>query len=821
MEESISNVTTKRTLNNIKKCLAKRVSDKDKANEILKVHGLHDDNFDYVKNVENLMNKKISDLSIDDNANKEEKTIKAIQYEAIAPINKLVGYDFLYREMKTLYGKKEAKRLSGLMYDYSLPIHDSSNLLNAYCWSFDATHIVRQGRPFGQLHSKEPKRIESYINSLNETIHQMTNHLAGAIAIGPLFMNLAQILIEEEKITYDELQDKDVRKRIENSLQSFVHSVNHLSRISNQSPFVNVSIFDEPKLKALIKDSLELDLIETGLPIDYWIEYVLELQRIFLDFFNKGDPTNDGVPYRFPVVTICISKDGNNNLLDESFAKEVSELDISRYNIYTSEGTKIASCCFRGDQEAIFKTKDGKIIADTFKNMMDKDYEYVLGKNVWKKFDKVCIDYNKPFYEIELFTGEKIICTDNHIFCTKRGDKRADELRESDFLRRYGDTEELLDLIEESDNEKEEMASEQKISDKFFEDLNKFNVKDVMNNYYFDRIKKVSLIPNEDKKAYCVNIKKGSPYFVLANRILTHNCRLINDAEMFELGGQVNSFGGSAISLGSHRVVLVHTNRIALETNSVEEFYTLLDKRLNDTAKILKAHKQMLIEETKNGLQPFISRGWINMEKMFSTFGLVALEETLETLGANNDESMKRLLTFINDKAKELSKKYELTINIEQVPAESMAVRLVKVDKLLFGEDKVPYELYSNQFVPLWKDVTLFERMEKDGKYNHYFSGGGIVHFNLGEKTTPTQNFKLIKKAVVSGCEHFALSGCYSTCENGHSSFGDLEFCPKCGGKIVSKLTRIVGFFTRVENWNPVRRKWEFPRRKFKKAEGL
>lgn len=251
----------------------------------------------------------------------------------------------------------------------------------------------------------------------------------------------------------------------------------------------------------------------------------------------------------------------------------------------------------------------------------------------------------------------------------------------------------------------------------------------------------------------------------------------------------------------------------------MEGFYKLLSERIEDATKILKAHRELLTQEVKDGLQPFMTRGWIDLNKMFSTIGLIALPETLDTMDNNKEEEMLKMLTFINDKVEEMTLKYHMPMNIEQVPAESMAVRLVKVDKMLYGETKVPYTLYSNQFIPLWQDATVFERMDMDGKYNKCFSGGGIVHFTLAEKTTSKQNYKLIKYAVKSGCEHFALNAIYSECENGHCNFGDLNVCPKCGAKIKSKLTRVVGFFTRVENWNDTRREWEFKRRKAKKIE--
>jgi ribonucleoside-triphosphate reductase len=103
--------------------------------------------------------------------------------------------------------------------------------------------------------------------------------------------------------------------------------------------------------------------------------------------------------------------------------------------------------------------------------------------------------------------------------------------------------------------------------------------------------------------------------------------------------------------------------------------------------------------------------------------------------------------------------------------------------------------------------------MEADGKYNSLITGGGIVHATIGEKVTPKQAEKIIKYSVNCGCEHFALNAIYSVCENEHVHFGDINTCPTCQGQIIDKITRVVGFFTSVSSWNPVRREWEFPRR--------
>jgi hypothetical protein len=137
--EPSQNITLSRIRKALKDRLRKRLPDKnnDELNEILisilKTHGLDKDNFDFLNVIGSLFSEKLNDVSIDDNSNKNEKTVKGILQEGSSPLYKALGYDFLYRVIKSIYGKREAKRLTSLMYDMSLGLSDSTNILLPYC----------------------------------------------------------------------------------------------------------------------------------------------------------------------------------------------------------------------------------------------------------------------------------------------------------------------------------------------------------------------------------------------------------------------------------------------------------------------------------------------------------------------------------------------------------------------------------------------------------------------------------------------------------------------------------------------------------------
>lgn len=328
-----------------------------------------------------------------------------------------------------------------------------------------------------------------------------------------------------------------------------------------------------------------------------------------------------------------------------------------------------------------------------------------------------------------------------------------------------------------------------------------------------------------DKKALeyftDINLNKGcfNIYISSGNKIASC-CRLTND---LDLAG-TDSFGNGGISLGSHRVVTINLARIGKKSASYDELITQLREQLDRAAKTLVAHKQLLLKRKSEGFLPFTRHGLIIMERLFSTFGINGVYECVEQMGHSIMTEQGKQLAFsilqeIKDFSTACSKKYGSPFNVEQVPAESLAVKLALKDALLFGMD---YAIYANQFVPLSVDCDIIERMKLDGAFSKVLTGGGISHLNFGEKLTHRNQMKtLIECAIKYGCEHFAINYNYCRCENKHTTIsGQTRLCPICSGKIMEQYTRIVGYLTPVSAWNRGRRE-EHETRVFKKEDEL
>jgi len=298
-------------------------------------------------------------------------------------------------------------------------------------------------------------------------------------------------------------------------------------------------------------------------------------------------------------------------------------------------------------------------------------------------------------------------------------------------------------------------------------------------------------------------------------------CRLLTDIEDIRDRQRSDVWGNGGLNIGSTRVCTVNLVRIAFESSGPMEFKANLSRVVNDSIDLLLTHREILEEFVDSGyLKFFKPLKWMSMEMLFSTVGVIGLYEALSLFGddfmlpsSKGVDTATGILQHIDAIARKRSDETGVPLNVEQIPAESAAITLAKADKIHYS--KSPFTIYSNQSIPLWVDVDMITRAEVDGALNHCYSGGGISHLNIGSPVTEEQHRKLIEFGISCGMDHFALNPVFAKCENGHVTFGKSKRCPKCNGKIMERRTRVVGYFTPVEDWTKVRRTQEYPKRVF------
>lgn len=302
-------------------------------------------------------------------------------------------------------------------------------------------------------------------------------------------------------------------------------------------------------------------------------------------------------------------------------------------------------------------------------------------------------------------------------------------------------------------------------------------------------------------------------------------CRLANDFGRMKF--KADTFGNGGLNIGSHRVVTVNLPKVGIQANRDKKaFFHILDKRLEAAKKLLIVHRAYLLKERiENGngfLKFFEPLKWFSLEHFFSTIGITGVFEMCYFMGLDirseeGTQFVLEVLSHIERRLDEFTDETGYNFNCEEIPGESASVTLAKKDRLAFGRDVQPFALYSNQYIPVIAEATILERIKLSGKFMSLLSGGGILHLNMSDKIqNKHQMRKLIEVALKNGVEHFAINYGFAVCQEGHVSIaGNSTTCPICGSPIDDYLTRIIGYFTKVSSWNPVRRDVDFPNRKF------
>ena len=133
--------------------------------------------------------------------------------------------------------------------------------------------------------------------------------------------------------------------------------------------------------------------------------------------------------------------------------------------------------------------------------------------------------------------------------------------------------------------------------------------------------------------------------------------------------------------------------------------------------------------------------------------------------------------------------------------AESLCFTAMNKFKQQYGEipnvsDK---KFFTNSMhIPVWHDITPFEKIELEAQLTGYSSGGCITYCEL--QPNAYNNVKALEKLVNFAMEHdipyFALNPVVDSCRQcGYS--GEIEDnCPECGSSEILRLRRVTGYIS-------------------------
>jgi len=303
---------------------------------------------------------------------------------------------------------------------------------------------------------------------------------------------------------------------------------------------------------------------------------------------------------------------------------------------------------------------------------------------------------------------------------------------------------------------------------------------------------------------------------------LSNCCRLLSDTS--KLDAFINSIGGTALSIGSIKVNTINLMRIAYESEFDEKKYlTLLKKRTLLCCKTLDVIRHIIQRNIEKGLLPNYCEGGIEIEKQYSTCGILGLFEVIESFGytqkdefgnvSYTDDGIQfadKIFKVLNDVKDNFTKDY--SFNIESVPAERAAVILCQKDNLLY--EKNEKFIYSNQWIPLSEKCTIQEKLRLSSILDAKCSGGAIAHINLSNNFPNKETaWKMLNYIAQQNVFYFAFNTRLNECKN-HHGFVGADICPTCGEPVFDTYQRIVGFLEPRRSYSKDRKR-EFDTRRW------
>ena len=348
-------------------------------------------------------------------------------------------------------------------------------------------------------------------------------------------------------------------------------------------------------------------------------------------------------------------------------------------------------------------------------------------------------------------------------------------------------------------------------------------------DYFWVKIRSIEKLNVRSEVSYCVQVLSpdAEPIFMLANGIITHNCRLLSDTS--KLDAFINSIGGTALSVGSCRVSTINLARIAYESrdeNGVfdkKKYMKILRQRVLLDCKALTSMRHVLQRNIEKGLLPNYQDGAVELDKQYCTIGILGLYEVMDLFGLINtdeigcksysDEAVE-FATQILDAINDVKDHFEcnFSFNIESIPGENCAGVICQADNLLFEQNK--YFIYSNQWIPLMEKTTIQEKCRLGSILDKKCGGGCIAHIDI-ENRFPNEEtaWEMLNYVASQGVIYFAFTTKISVCEDKHAFISE-KHCPVCGKPIADTYSRVVGFYTPVSSYQKIRKR-EFDKRKW------
>lgn len=254
-----------------------------------------------------------------------------------------------------------------------------------------------------------------------------------------------------------------------------------------------------------------------------------------------------------------------------------------------------------------------------------------------------------------------------------------------------------------------------------------------------------------------------------------------------------------------------------LEGQTVAKFMSILDQKLHEAKDMLIERFEWICSQSpesakfmwENGTMAGYDGKDIRSALKHGTLavGLLGMAETLQILIGedqtcdNGLELAKKICQLYKDRCDEFKHKYSLNFGVYFTPAENLCFTAMQRFKAKYGNIKnvSDKEFFTNSVhVPVWREVTPFEKIDIESQLDGYSSAGCIAYVELD--STVKNNLGALETIVNYAMDHdipyFAVNVPNDTCmECGYcDEIGDT--CPECGSHNIRRLRRVTGYLT-------------------------
>lgn len=305
----------------------------------------------------------------------------------------------------------------------------------------------------------------------------------------------------------------------------------------------------------------------------------------------------------------------------------------------------------------------------------------------------------------------------------------------------------------------------------------------------------------------------------------TMGCRTANGWDINGFGQLKDGRGNIApvtiilptLAMEAKEYILKSSTGEDIEGQTVDRFLFVLDQKLHEAKDMLIERFDWICSQSpdsakfmwENGTMAGYDGKSIRSALKHGTLavGLLGMAETLQILigddhtSAEGMELAKRICQLYKDRCDEFKKEYKLNFGVYYTPAENLCYTAMQNFKKKYGvipnvSDK---EFFTNSVhVPVWKEVTPFEKIDIESQLDGYSSAGCILYVELD--STAKSNIQALETIVNYAMDHdvpyFAINVPNDTCMNCGYCDEIGNTCPECGSDDIQRLRRVTGYLT-------------------------